>query len=186
MSKTTHTPEPWEVGTSGTAVTNGKMVICRISDSHLLDEGEAEANTKRIVECVNALKGIDNPSQWVPYAADCTVRIHNFETHIESLKNTNEIANEHITKLKAERDDLNVCTKDMAQHITLIEEINSKVDEDRNVLRVLNTFLKSAFDEFYSKLTEVKTSAEIEDGLGNQVMARQIGELLEKYNLSNQ
>jgi hypothetical protein len=45
--------------------------------------------------------------------------------------------------------------------------------------------LKTERNEFKSKLIEIKNSAEIEDGLGNQLMARQIGELLDKYNVTN-
>lgn len=60
-----HTPEPWEVGMSGLSFTNGKIVLGRVNYSHLIDEGEPKANAQRIVSCVNAMHGIENPSEWV-------------------------------------------------------------------------------------------------------------------------
>lgn len=53
MSK--HTPEPWVIGSSNSIWANGLVQAQAMSN----------ANAARIVACVNALEGIDNPASFV-------------------------------------------------------------------------------------------------------------------------
>lgn len=56
MSKPTHTPEPWRIRTD-----LPQPVIASESGQYVVAI-PSEVNASRIVECVNAMAGIDNPS----------------------------------------------------------------------------------------------------------------------------
>lgn len=64
MSDDKHTPEPWKVGKFGHSITpsNGRGSICRFEGLRNMLQ-RYEANAKRIVNCVNACAGIDNPPE---------------------------------------------------------------------------------------------------------------------------
>lgn len=60
-----HTQEPWEIGFNGAGapvITVEYRDICTIEESF----GDAEANASRIVACVNACAGIENPGETIP------------------------------------------------------------------------------------------------------------------------
>lgn len=66
-----HSIEPWKLYESRDArphsVYAGKHMICEINHSGYIDKtlGRLQlANAQRIVKCVNALHGVDNPSVW--------------------------------------------------------------------------------------------------------------------------
>ena len=67
MSK--HTPEPWRVGRPGTVVSDTPVPGMGGSDAveyyggHLIGESIIEANARRIVACVNALKNVS--TEWL-------------------------------------------------------------------------------------------------------------------------
>lgn len=73
-SETKHTAEPWKCGSTmgGVAIWKGKEVgepvylIALASDKIPLNV--AMANARRIVECVNALEGIESPQKFVQAA----------------------------------------------------------------------------------------------------------------------
>jgi hypothetical protein len=58
-NKTQHTPEPW-VGNSDYIIGLNQRIVCTLSEYE-----EANANAKRIVECVNAMQGIADPKNFV-------------------------------------------------------------------------------------------------------------------------
>ena len=63
MSK--HTKEPWElVKNANNELFNGKSDECR----WFIFEDCLQKDAQRIVACVNALAGIDNPEEWVENA----------------------------------------------------------------------------------------------------------------------
>lgn len=95
-----HTPSPWSIGTSGSTIiyanSNFGKVIARVFDNDTLvrkkfNDGEADANIKRIVECVNACDGIDNPHTFIKYAKETleSGALHNaaYAREIEELRN---------------------------------------------------------------------------------------------------
>jgi hypothetical protein len=103
---TKYTPEPWEWSKSEF---NGPVI-----DRLLQDEcgiypplGEAgpvaiasgEANAARIVACVNAMAGIDDPEQWVAMA----------KTHIDA----SEYQSAQNRRLQEERDELLAALKEL-------------------------------------------------------------------------
>jgi hypothetical protein len=64
MSNQKHTPEPWEVHNASSHIIVHSEYLCHIADcgpSFILETEEIEANTARIIECVNACAGIENP-----------------------------------------------------------------------------------------------------------------------------
>lgn len=71
MSK--HTPTPWEIGSSKRSVISSNpanpKVIARMNFAGLghgiYFDDEPEANAQRIVTCVNACEGIDNPAEYI-------------------------------------------------------------------------------------------------------------------------
>lgn len=76
MSNDKHTPTPWEVGASKRSVIkadgqNSKVIAAmRTSDSIIngsFADGEPEANAARIVQCVNACEGLDDPEKWIKH-----------------------------------------------------------------------------------------------------------------------
>lgn len=73
--KKQHTPGPWKLGTAVTqkalgifqdSVQDGQQVdaICLITPLDCLTEQD-QINAKRIVECVNACEGLDNPAEFI-------------------------------------------------------------------------------------------------------------------------
>jgi len=128
MSEKKHTPEPWiqmgtEIADDGyehIAVING------ITDNEL-----NEANAKRIVECVNACAGMEEP-----------------KLEIESLKLANKLLEVSKSELTEERDDLSECTKDMSEHVVLIEKLNSKLLTQRDELaEALHSLIQTVITE---------------------------------------
>jgi hypothetical protein len=80
--KIKHTPEPWEIGyypdsqetefdglviwsPEHSKLENGKYeMICLVSPVENMNEKDTE-NAKRITDCVNAMKGIENPIEFM-------------------------------------------------------------------------------------------------------------------------
>jgi len=63
-----HTPEPWDVRSPNWAASHGMIVgsdgkAGRPIIAHTVSIENDEANAKRIVECVNACAGIENPKE---------------------------------------------------------------------------------------------------------------------------
>lgn len=73
----THTPENWMIPP---VVKDGKVQIVAESDCYLIAEVNAEnkLDAKRIIDCVNAMKGILYPSIWMPQAKAMLDKIYNF------------------------------------------------------------------------------------------------------------
>jgi hypothetical protein len=69
-----HTPEPWELNktTDGLSITskNGVIVHCYSVSISDYNHDIPKANAARIVECVNAMAGIDDPKKWVEEMKD--------------------------------------------------------------------------------------------------------------------
>ena len=63
---TTHTPEPWEarsIGISRKDNHNGPILACYVNTAQrYIGVKEAEANASRIVACVNACAGMEDPA----------------------------------------------------------------------------------------------------------------------------
>jgi hypothetical protein len=82
-SKQKHTPGPWVVydGTGIDREKNGVTVLFyRDKDDDVYTglnmEENAEANAARIVACVNAMEGIDDPEKFVIEARNLDIRLH--------------------------------------------------------------------------------------------------------------
>lgn len=68
MTDFKHTPEPWKIAYEKGSIyiedvetMLNQVVVFKYGQM----EGKDEANAARIVECVNALAGIENPKEWV-------------------------------------------------------------------------------------------------------------------------
>jgi hypothetical protein len=59
MSTIKHTPEPWVF--DGEFIESEQMVICQLFNKHEDDFPNKQANAARIVACVNACAGMENP-----------------------------------------------------------------------------------------------------------------------------
>lgn len=76
MSETKHTPEPWEASRWKYYPNRTRIFGPLVGDKiQLIGEtyGEEtnEANADRIVECVNAMEGIDNPVEFISNIIKC-------------------------------------------------------------------------------------------------------------------
>lgn len=74
-SERTHSPEPWTVKCSanGNAVvaSNGGIVLEHQFGTHQPGDAELEtmqANVERIVACVNAMQGINDPEEFIRHS----------------------------------------------------------------------------------------------------------------------
>jgi hypothetical protein len=68
MSNSKHTPEPWMKGFFHVYDADGCEIADCMSDVYLTYHDQA--NAARIVECVNACAGIENPSYAIAFAID--------------------------------------------------------------------------------------------------------------------
>lgn len=64
-----HVPGPWELSPSGQFVRkdtkgDGHLVICEVNRNWHTSKETQIANALRIVECVNAMEGIDDPKKF--------------------------------------------------------------------------------------------------------------------------
>jgi hypothetical protein len=58
-----HSPEPWTTDPYGNYVKDGKRItVCQFGGV-MIDYINRQANSKRIVACVNAMEGIDDPKK---------------------------------------------------------------------------------------------------------------------------
>ena len=99
-SESKHTPEPWRVGIPGTVVSDSSEGITirggtgeeavNFFGGNLICESVSVINAARIVECVNAMKGISDPEAFVRRAIE--------------LANTCKEQAEEIYKLKTQND----------------------------------------------------------------------------------
>jgi hypothetical protein len=66
MEKTKHTPTPWTFSPEVKVIGND-LLFESVATIHraLLKKGVYEANGKRIVECVNAMEGIEEPAEFM-------------------------------------------------------------------------------------------------------------------------
>jgi hypothetical protein len=69
MAKPNHSPSPWSIGYHSNLINDrdGKAV-CQFWRRDDKDYANKNWNVKRIVECVNALEGIEDPIEWVKNA----------------------------------------------------------------------------------------------------------------------
>lgn len=100
VNKIQHTPEPWKVETRysiGLAITDQheETNICSTGAYHGYSHIQ-QANAKRIVECVNACAGIDNPHTFIKFAKQT----------LDSGALHNAAYAREIEQLRAERDEL--------------------------------------------------------------------------------
>lgn len=157
MTETTqqHTPEPWRVGIPGTVVSDSSEGITirggtgeeavNFYGGNLICESVSVINAARIVECVNACKGIKHPSEWITRARDL-VRSE------EELK----------FKVSELTDKLNEATNAAVQWKNDYEALQSQRDELINALKeVLRNpvrIVKAAVAYFISKSHPVTDS----------------------------
>lgn len=80
-----HTPEPWHLGEQtsyGTNIldSNGNII------PYDFDGGFDHVNAERIVQCVNALQGVENPSEWKVIQGERIQENIKLKAEIEELK----------------------------------------------------------------------------------------------------
>ena len=71
MTMVKHSPEPWKKGTHGIEDSNYESVVLDLSDTDLdcgWSEPASEVDLDRIVTCINALAGIEDPEAFVEAA----------------------------------------------------------------------------------------------------------------------
>ena len=112
-----HTPEPWEVGASRTSVVyaNGQKskVIARMTTNEMIvrnafEVDEPEANAARIVACVNAMKGKEDPEHFIKMG----------ENYIQQDKDIRDAINAH-----PEESTFDEVVRLKSQHAQLLEAL---------------------------------------------------------------
>jgi len=101
-----HTPEPWvfnqeEMKIKGSGDYEGRTIIANVSPKMDFSRGMATqcANAARIVECVNALSGVEDPKKWVEEMKDLE---SNFNVKVGSIMIHNQTLEEQIAQLQAD------------------------------------------------------------------------------------
>lgn len=86
-TQTKHTAEPWHTGCGAHAMVDGESRLIAATVPRLtVDprcESVAEANAARIVACVNALAGIEDPATDLQRAKDTANRLYNHCMQVE-------------------------------------------------------------------------------------------------------
>jgi hypothetical protein len=79
MSKEKHTPEPWGVRVTsvGTNIFSEKQSTYLMYMSQTRTVKEGNANAYRVVECVNAMEGIENPAEFMATVRKLVEEVHN-------------------------------------------------------------------------------------------------------------
>lgn len=109
MSSQKHTPEPWQQGLTKHYIVNGESNL-HIAVCHY----ENEANAARIVACVNAMRGIENPQSFIETVKHLKLdayetakqRADAFEQECKSLTKKHGAAMKEISELVHQRDEL--------------------------------------------------------------------------------
>lgn len=66
---TNHSPAPWSAGYRSNVINDREgKIVCQFWRRDDKEYSNKNWNVKRIVECVNALEGIDDPIEWVKNA----------------------------------------------------------------------------------------------------------------------
>lgn len=74
-----HTPEPWGVRVTsvGTNIFSEKQSTYLMYMSQTRTVKEGNANAYRVVECVNAMEGIENPAEFMATVRKLVEEVHN-------------------------------------------------------------------------------------------------------------
>jgi hypothetical protein len=96
MSNLKHTPEPW--------VYEHSSGYLRTADSDKIIDTYNDDNGKRIVDCVNALAGIEAPSHFIGIAKNYMRQDTDIRTLINADENESTI--DEVARLEAQRDSL--------------------------------------------------------------------------------
>lgn len=79
MSKEKHTPEPWIVNDTSVGITifseKQSAYLMYMSQTRTVNEGNA--NAYRVVECVNAMEGVENPTEFIANVRKLIEEVHN-------------------------------------------------------------------------------------------------------------
>lgn len=135
--ETTHTPEPWKLGRAGSVISESKDGLEIIGATgeeainyyggNLIAESISQANAARIVACVNACAGIENPQEYMK-------GVKLLEKTYHELQNRNGDLNVQNSTLKAERQELinllkqshDILTKRSIKRSELFDAMTSK------------------------------------------------------------
>lgn len=96
IEKQVHTAEPWMMINS-----DNKLIIVAQDERCLADVikwEEGKFNAKRIVACVNACAGFDNPAEVIEVLKAALQTAFNF---IDGIENFNDEAKEAVTEIRA-------------------------------------------------------------------------------------
>ena len=79
MSQQKHTPEPWIVNDTSVGITifSGKQNLYLMYMSATRADRDNSANANRVVECVNAMEGIENPTELMESVRKLIEEVHN-------------------------------------------------------------------------------------------------------------
>lgn len=159
-TKTQHTPEPWVYVPHQT---ENKALVQSGDGRHLaelwtLDKTvNQSANAERIVECVNACKGIKHPSEWISRARD--------------LVRSEEELKFNVSKLT---DQLNEATNAAVQWKNDYEHMKAQINELLDVLEQLlvnpERVSKAATSNWLAKRYPVSGVVKVEADWFEQVM----------------
>lgn len=67
MNKRKHTAEPWEFGINGIGKVFTNSITSKYSEDDVCEgySGPSGIDCARIIECVNAMQGIEDPAEWM-------------------------------------------------------------------------------------------------------------------------
>lgn len=141
-----HTSEPWEDG--GFTILAGDQVLFVSVDSTVNDtrigDDEQQANVQRIVACVNAMKGIEDPERWMQEAKNIIDRIIDY-SHPEMKLGDSKL--EALFRHAKERDRLRESFGEFADMLMKIRRSNEAEGgvgnslESRQITELLNKYI---------------------------------------------
>lgn len=97
-----HTPGPWNIDTAhiGTFIKFEGLILAKMRELEGIDH---EANAKRIVECVNLLEGIENPTEYIEGCKIVSTEF--FAVSKENEKLRSQLGNADILQTALNRDE---------------------------------------------------------------------------------
>ncbi len=144
MAEKKHTPEPWDMVTDyvvGTVIRHEGLVLAKMRKIEGIDE---VANAKRVVNCVNALKGVEDPHWFVNNAKLNQLELNKIREYIftNETESTFDEVVRHLEREITRAQNLNV----------LLREANGRNQK----LSVENDKLKSKVEKMANAIKEVK------------------------------
>ena len=175
MTDKKHTAEPWQIAYEDLSIyiedkeTGLNQVVCFKFGK---DDEKDEANAARIVECVNALAGIDNPIEWVRMVREVKQELSFYKPRCEALGKSYVALIEEKEALQAENERLK---KEIAEWELSIKAAKESIEGRNDVIKALDSKNARIRTFALKALETIKVTAEAEEDFKGYNLKHLIG-----------